>query len=516
MDTLDTLCGIVCFIGILIVAIWIFLAIRNASKEVERKIREKEERKEEHINFRKNNIKSSETSFTYNITNFFMNYSSYYGNKSFNSVYSSLIDCINRIKDENEALKKYEPSKENDCLISELTMKANQFKQFGSRVESTSFNTLILSDNYGKIDKSYWNEIRTLNLKFVDQTIDSYNYWLRSAATENFDKIDPTLIPKCAWFYATEKPYSAEKFKKACDTFFYIFKWNFADLTIAEFYAIKQMGGDDVLRNRVREMLKANTFDAKSLTMIASGLMWMNAYQEENMVLQHMLSTGQQMTTKTQNRLHSLSNGGGKAPLGFNVSSNQTKMYFDVSSLSWKDEEYMGLFENLAFQDKILSYSLAIRDEDKDLFITQGIEVPDMNLILQKINMAFFEEYGSSVSANLRHCIAMSGSGEEIINGIIAESQECKQMGILVYVARIGKKLNIKFYTLFMPSGNNLMEQKQQALSLFKKLSPSVVMWESSMKDTILMAIQQILNSISQGELVPSIKTEEKEDGLIF
>ena len=42
------------------------------------------------------------------------------------------------------------------------------------------------------------------------------------------------------------------------------------------------------------------------------------------------------------------------------------------------------------------------------------------------------------------------------------------------------------------------MDQKQQALSLYKKLSPSVAMWESSLKDTILFAIQQLLNSTSE------------------
>ena len=71
-------------------------------------------------------------------------------------------------------------------------------------------------------------------------------------------------------------------------------------------------------------------------------------------------------------------------------------------------------------------------------------------------------------------------------------------MGILVHVARIGKKLNIKFYTLFMPSGTRIVDQKQQVLSLYKKLSPSVAMWESSMKDTVLMAIQQLLNEEPQ------------------
>ena len=157
--------------------------------------------------------------------------------------------------------------------------------------------------------------------------------------------------------------------------------------------------------------------------------MWMNAYRAEIMILQHMLSTGMQMTAKTQERLHSLTNGGGKAPNGFNVSSNESSIYFDVSALSWGDDEYVGLFENLAFQEKNLSYSLAVRDEDKELFVTQGIKIPTLSMILTKLDEVFSEEYGSDATASIKKCIALSGSGEETITGILAISEKCKQMG---------------------------------------------------------------------------------------
>ena len=46
-----------------------------------------------------------------------------------------------------------------------------------------------------------------------------------------------------------------------------------------------------------------------------------------------------------------------------------------------------------------------------------------------------------------------------------------------------------------MPEGSDLSVQKQQALSMYKNLSPSVAMWESSLKDTMLMAVEQLLNT---------------------
>lgn len=224
------------------------------------------------------------------------------------------------------------------------------------------------------------------------------------------------------------------------------------------------------------------------------------------------------MTPKMQERLHSLANGGGKAPDGFNVTSSGSAVYFDVSALAWKDEDFTGLFENLAFKEKNLTYSLAVRDENKELFLTGGVAVPGTPAILNKLNSVFMEEYGTVVSIAKKNCIALSGSGEERMEGILVQSSECRQMGILVHVARIGKKLNIKFYTLFMPTGARLSDQKQQALSLYKKLSPSVTMWESSLKDTALMAIQQLLNAAPQTTFTsdPVSHDSDSSDGPIF
>lgn len=515
-------CGTVCVIGIIIVVIYIIVQIYESVEhhkkikqaEIERQNAAREEAEKERqsrISSGMNSISTYEADFKSDIKNL-----SNYGQENYRDSYKRLIAKIEGIKSTIERLKEDDFVVEKDELILKLTKQAEQFKEFGERLGKITFRTVVVANDYGKIDNLYWDEIRNMKSEDADRIINNYQSWMKAGDTDKLANIDPELIPKCVWFYATEKPYSVAKFKNARNLFNDIYKRKFIDFTIAEFYAIKQMGGDDVLRDRIRDMLKSGTYSNEELTTIASGLMWMNAYQEENMVLQHMLAKGQQMTPKTQERLHSLSNGGGKAPAGFDVVSNQQEMYFDVSSLAWKDEEYTGLFESLAFQDKTLSYSLAVRDEDKELFITKGLQVPDMSMILKKISEVFSEEYGDTVEADLRHCIALSGSGEETMDGIIAKAQECKQLGLLVHVARIGKKLNIKFYTLFTPEGTNLMSQKQQALSLFKKLSPSVTMWESSMKDTILMAIQQLLNSEPQAETAPAEDVKGPGEGPIF
>lgn len=456
------------------------------------KILESNQERRARVELIKNMFNGQRSSFDGTLSGFFnTNYGSY------QNTYSNLKNHVSDMESTNRELRKQSKNDDYSGTISSCSKLADDFNAFGQRVNRLPYTRMMDSANYGRIQKPYWDSVRSMNKSVADTIIANCE---RSISASNYSQIfvvDVEAILRCVWFYATDKPYSAESFKKAVNVFNRFVESAHIDVTIAELYAMKQMGGEDVLRDRIRNMLKT-THTAEELTLIASALMWINAYQVENMILQHMLSTGMQMSAKTQERLHSLTNGGGRAPIGFNVASSGSAMYFDVSALAWKDDEYTGLFENLAFQEKTLTYSLAVRDVDKDLFITSGINVPDTSAILNKLYSVFANEYGNVVTAVVKKCIALSGSGEENMEGILVESNECKQMGILVHVAHIGKKLNIKFYTLFMPSGTRLADQKQQVLSLYKKLSPSVAMWESSMKDTVLMAIQQLLNEKPQ------------------
>ena len=479
---METICilvviGITCYIG---------YGFYTAVQESNRKHRAEIEEIKSKFNSQKN-------SFFVIMSRFFHN-----NNESYQHTYTLLKSAILNMESTNRNLINvsqydYYSDTINDCL-----QLADDFNAFGQTVEKRlPYTSMMDSAKYGKIRKPYWDSIRSMNKVGADIIIQNCE---RSIATDNYAEIfsvDIEAILRCIWFYATDKPYSAESFKRAVNIFNSFVKSECIDVTIAELYAMKQMGGEEILRDRLQYILHKIT-TAERLTLIASALMWLNAYQAENIILQHMLSEGMQMSAKAQERLHALTNGGGKVPSDFNVVDSNNVMYFDVSALTWKDEEYTGLFENLAFREKKLSYSLAVRDEDKDLFLTSSFNVPGISAILSKMNSVFAEEYGNVVTATVKKCIALSGNGEENIEGILVKSNECKQMGILVYVVRIGKKLNIKFYTLFMPNETKLTNQKQQALSLYKKLSPAVAMWESSIKDTTLMAIQQLLNAEPQ------------------
>ena len=482
--------NVFCILVIFGIVCYVLFTIGEANEEHRRQVDEEKKECRRRIDKEKND-------FNRTISDFFN--STYSIHVSYQDTYSSLKNSVSNMEASNRTLKNLSKNDDYSGTISSCSKLADEFSAFGQRVNRLPYTRMMDSANYGRIQKTYLDFVRSMNKSTADTIIANCERNMSSHSYSQIFTIDIETVLRCVWFYATDKPYSAESFKKAVKVFNRLVEKPHVDVEIAELYAMKQMGGEDVLRDHIRHMLKIITiYTAEEVTLIASALMWINAYQAENMILQYMLSDGMQMSAKAQERLHSLTNGGGKAPSGFNVASNNSALYFDVSALAWKDDEYTGLFENLAFQEKTLSYSLAVRDEDKDLFITNSISVPGTAKILTKLSSVFAEEYGAVVTAELKKCIALSGSGEENMEGILVESNECKQMGILVHVARIGKKLNIKFYTLFMPSGTRLADQKQQVLSLYKKLSPSVAMWESSMKDTVLMAIQQLLNAEPQ------------------
>lgn len=464
-----------CLLVILIIIVMIIAYVCDLKKK-----------KEEEINKHRESIDSMRINFCNTLNVFWPTL--YYG---YDETYKKLKKIIADMKQENEILVRKSKEDSKAEMISQLAQLAEKFNDFGNALKSLPDTRIMDTNNYGHIQKEYWIAFQKQEKENVDSYIQSCEEAIKNVENDKILKIDIEQVLKCIWFYATEKPYSAEAFQKAVKVFEQIYKGRIADIDIAEFYAIKQVSGEEILQEKWKEL----PYEKEKMGIFASAFMWMNAYKSENAVLQYMLTEGMQMSEKAQNRLHALSNGGSNAPEGFEVSSDDRELYFDVSALTWRDEEYTGFFGNLAFQDKKLTYSLAIRDEDKDLFITNSNNSLDINQVLIKLREVFKEEYGNIVLAELKNCIALAGSGEERMKGILSVSKECKQMGILVHIAQIGKKLNIKFYTLFMPDGNQLMEQKQQALSLYKKLSPSISMWESSLKDTTLMVVQQLLNT---------------------
>lgn len=474
-------CTIICFVIILCIILYIIYRSSLASAA-----------RQNQINAEIRNLKSQ---ITKEKENAFSSLKDYFMHEDGNiyRIQRNFIDCIAKMTSINDNLIRLSKKDDMNAEINSTKSTAKKIDQFINYVNSLPPCFMMDVDNYGKINKSFWDKIQSLERNPFNEVQIDYEEILDNRT------ILGDIIQRI-WFYATEKPYSAKDFKNATHCFYRIYDYLHLDACIAELYALNQVGGESALAPRIREVLKEK-WNESSLTQIASSMMWMKAYQAENIVLQSMLSSGMQMSSKTQERLHALSIGGGKTLHGFEVEIDKDIPYFDISALAWKDVDYNGLFDNLSFKDEKLNYSLAIRDEDKELIIAKGINVPSSEKILEKINESFKEEYGDDVLIKFSKCIALSGSGEEELDGFIAVPNECSYMGVLMHIARIGKKLNIKFYTLFIPTENEVSVQKQKALSLFNKLSPTVSMWEGSLMHTMLITLQQMLNESNEVRL---------------
>ncbi len=435
---------------------------------------------------------------------------------SLESFLRNLNDKYDYMDKTNEELKKISPKEDMSSQLVQLRQRDISYVKnildkesviTSKKAVASTICLMMDKEHYGKISNDYYDFVSKQDKANVENYILCVKSIIEKVDIDQISKVQVNDLINCAWYYALEKVFDAGKYNQVLRLFDIIFDGKRpVDFWIANVYAKKRIGGEGAISSNVDDFIKAR-MTSEEASIVSSSLMWMQAYKSECKVLSKMLSLGMDMSPKMQERLHSLENGGGKAPAGLSVDTRNDKVYFDVSALAWGNDEYNGLFENLAFQDTNLNYSLAIRDENKELFVAQGINVPNIDKIIEKINSVIQVEYGTGVVAEKKDCIAVSDGEEEKLQGILVYSNECNQMGILVNVVKIGKKVVIKFYTLFMPVASDLTTQKQQALSIYKKLSPSVTMWESSLKDTMLMAIEQLLNSVTDngGNIVNEI-----------
>lgn len=414
--------------------------------------------------------------------------------------------------DESIRAERREEISKIEChVIPKMKHTVESIEEFKKKVYLLPDSKMIDTTVYGKANKEYWRQVQTQTRENVIKYIKNCKDILNNGQIDYICKIDVNFILNCVWYLASEKTSLASEFQEAKELFYRIYRKDHIDVIIADLFVKKKMGGENILREKVRELLENNT-NHEFFKLIASSLMWMNAYESESMVLQHMFASEMEMTVKMQERLRALLNEGGNTPMGFEVENSNQKLYFDISALAWKEEQYVNFFENLAFQDKKLTYSLAVREEDTNLVIAQGIMVPNNKDILEKFKMVLKEEYGTGVKAQIVQCIILAESGEEEFEGVLVSSEECEQMGVLIYVVKIGKKLIIKFYTLFRPTDEELSLQRMKVISMYKNYGPVVAMWESSLKTTMLMAIEQLLNARG----IPEHKDVEEKEIPIF
>ena len=390
--------------------------------------------------------------------------------------------------------------------IEQIELQYKHFFSYIFDIRHLSHSKTLFREEYGKIHEETLKKAKQYSKNQADTLVDTFIKYYDAKDWLHFCDINVNEILYILWFYATYKPFDTHHFEKATRLFNYVYRTQPIEPFLAKCYAMIQVGTEDAINDMMRshletisktENLSLKTTKINELHKIAPALMWMKAYKEEERILQYMLQNSILMNAKEQERLYLLSTSKGMDLTSLPSHHSSEDMNIRMDSINWNVEDYRTFFDNLSFQDKKLSEYLAIRDELQDIVLNAKIKFPSLNEIANKMKPMFEEEYGDVVKLSLEKVCCISLDESEEMEGIFAITDEVQSLGIFTLCIRIGKKLNIKFYTLYLPENTDVEQQAKKAISMFKKSSPTVSMWESSLKGTFLSSMQQILNSSS-------------------
>jgi hypothetical protein len=301
---------------------------------------------------------------------------------------------------------------------------------------------------------------------------------------------------------------------------------------LADLYVAKNMG-EGVLRMKteyVYAWLDAK-ISGKLVThceVLASGLMWMKAFELEAEVLRRMADGGVlsdaklqerlcflESDAKLQERLRFLESDGDKGPAVHDIEAKEGLLQFDYSSMNWENDDYNLFFKNMEYENKRLAYALTVREWSKTLMVAGKKSFSNENLF-GKIEEMIDDEYENAVGCGMQQCEILADGTADEIEGILLKPDK-KSLGFdhvasFVNIFKIGKNLNIRIYTLFMPTAETLEKQTQQALLLKKNLNPNVLAFENSLQASILRVIEAFVSDTSGDESAAGSRDSDMDD----
>lgn len=351
----------------------------------------------------------------------------------------------------------------------------------------------------------YVNEIMLLDCNNIKKKIDELNKILDSDVDEvywnNVWNFDVAELIKQAWNIALNS--NPNNYKEFGSQFVYV-KALFYRLTryfniqmyLAELQQQINLYGKEPIQYKINTYLKDSSIEKSihDLNVLSSFLEYHNLMNEEKTILKLMVNLGMELDVYKSKRLNYLENYKEDGPKKLEV-ENQGQLYFDVSSIDWRENEANEFFKQIGLNKQVLDYSLAINLEDKDIILEKGVKLPGLDEICKQINCDLEDEFDGEVRAQCMSAAIISENIKEELEGIYLEIDDCPTMKLFVNKIKIGKKLNIRFYTLYTPTNDDLNNQKNECMALIKKISPTISVWEKSVKETILLSLQHILNS---------------------
>lgn len=384
-----------------------------------------------------------------------------------------------------------------------LYLMCNDAEEFDKRTCFVQSETLYLEGK--QLNKKYYSEVTACHRVDIQNEIKWLNETLESPVDEiRWKRIWSYQVKellKYAWYCAMmvkfDKTYS-EDFKAVKRMFYRMVRFFDIHMFIAELEFIVNTQGKGLIEFQIDSYLKNDDLlkTQSDLDDLSVFLEYYDIHQEEKKVLQYMINHKMTLNSLQGQRLYYLNNHREDAPKNFEVQKERfsTTLHFDATSIEWRENEINEFFKELELLNKRLDYSLAVSLEDSDLVMSKGMKLAEYEKICRKLNHDFEEEYGEDeVKAVVTKAMILSDVNEEI-EGLLVKIQECPTMNLLVHLMKIGKKLNIRFYILYTPQSSSTLTQKNQFHSMIKKVSPSLNVWEKSVKDTVLLSLQHILN----------------------
>lgn len=374
---------------------------------------------------------------------------------------------------------------------------------------------------YGKANRSFEQRIKSMSVDVANERFDEIFSLFESGDVWKRLEINLGEVLEHVWFYAVTRPQDKIRFEKACEIYDFYTSYN-ADgeredvikimglnTLLAELYVAKDLG-EGVLRQKEEALYKWLEYYlegrvSEAYENLASGLMWLKAYELEKEVLNRVAASGVAMKGTLQERLRFLENGGDQGYKLKKVAKMNGNMVFDHSSLKWEKEDYFNLFTSLSYANEILEYALTVREWSKNIPISAGMNGTTLDEIFAKVNIAITYEYGDSVKCQKQRCSILAEDVETEIDGILLspnkDSVGFEHMALLLNVIRVGRNLNIRIYTLFMPCEKNIELQQQQAMTLKKNVNPNVAAFEEGLRESVLHILEEMLNKLPDTEV---------------
>ncbi len=380
---------------------------------------------------------------------------------------------------------------------------------------------LPASESYGKPNQDFLESVDSMGeadclayLSRVEKAAKGRDY-------EYLAQLDLESFVRACWKMAMAKPFSSANYHRAehilCDqtgkTCSERIAGNRPDAVLATYYSQFSIAGEDVVCEKLRKDLERK--NPGMFALFASFFMWIGANRAETMTLESMLSSGYELTPKMQDRLYSLKKIGGKAGRIREVNASGSVLYFDISALEWSADDLGSLFDRLAFNEKPLTYSLALRESEGSFALRKGDEQICSSDLFASLKESLVNEYGEEVAAEDRECMAISDGASDGLEAVLVQPKNVDHLGILTFMVPVGRRATVKLYTLFMPRSQAEKDQRKEALSLYSRSNPVSRAWEEGLTQSILSGIERALN-VGQSDNAVAASGENEPAKVMF